>query len=215
MYKIEDLVREILEAHKKVDEPLARYLPKFITEEDLRNEQDQVCLWMLDDISRMWMSAIKEADPEMYGYIPSDSAFVYNVLSTVVKHRTGGKRFIDAGCGIGIVNLMASYLGYVSHGLELDDRTFNLAQTLFGEKCTFIKGSVVEYDYGDYDVIYSYRPYRNKRKQDEFVGVVEGSMRVGSLFINVDAAIELAVENINGVIVRQSLGSYIKNLLSG
>jgi SAM-dependent methyltransferase len=110
--------------------------------------------------------------------------------------RTGAtlnKKFLDAGCGIGNIMLLAHTTGFCHriHGIEYFDDTYQKAIAWLGMKglnnnsiFKIFRDDILKFkNYGDYDVIYYYRPFEDTKKQDELEKLIENSMKVGAILM--------------------------------
>lgn len=135
------------------------------------------------------------SDKDHFGFIPSEPASVLTVLikakhllrendpSTYSRgHPT--YKFLDAGCGVGNIMLLANCIGFDAWGIEKDPETVKLACKLdCHEGRHIIKADMVEYkDYGKYDVIYYYQPMRSE-KMKVFINVLHSQIKVGAIVI--------------------------------
>lgn len=99
------------------------------------------------------------------------------------NRRYGIRKFLDAGCGIGNIMVLAKEIGFDVHGLEIDPKTIAKAKEVFPH----IHGHIEKYniltykDYGKYDVIYYYQPLRDKDREVRFELRVENQMKVGAI----------------------------------
>lgn len=97
----------------------------------------------------------------------------------------GKYRFLDAGCGIGNIMLLAEQFGFIVHGLEIDPTLLATANKI--NKFMFSKmekQNIMTYKrYGEYDVIYYYCPYSSSIKEERFEECVENEMKVGAIVI--------------------------------
>jgi len=90
---------------------------------------------------------------------------------------------LDVGCGIGHVLLMAEEFGFAARGIEKDDYSFAIAARLLGEdKVT--RADIWTYDgYGDFEVIYYFRPFSAREQQLRFEKLIEDRMKPGAILI--------------------------------
>lgn len=90
---------------------------------------------------------------------------------------------LDIGCGIGNILLFAEQLGFEVYGIEKDPYPCSIAQRLFGEE------KVGQHDiwsferYGDFDVLYYFRPFSDREPQRRFEAMIEKRLRPGGLLI--------------------------------
>jgi SAM-dependent methyltransferase len=111
-------------------------------------------------------------------------------------HNTNDAKFLDAGCGIGNVLLLASIYQLANryHGIEYFEDTANRARTWLGinnprrknlpSKFSIIQDDILTFkDYGAYDIIYFYCPMLEPRLQIRFEERLEDEMQVGAILI--------------------------------
>lgn len=98
-------------------------------------------------------------------------------------------KFLDAGCGVGFVNLLASYHGFDSYGIDIDYDYLKKARKLNHEfdydKKHFLKRDILKFkDYSKFDVIYYFCPlFFNTEAQIKFERKVEKEMKKGAYLI--------------------------------
>jgi SAM-dependent methyltransferase len=92
-------------------------------------------------------------------------------------------RFLDVGCGIGNVLLVAEQFGFAVYGIEKDEYPFRVAARLIGEE-RIAQADIWTYQgYGDYEVIYYYRPFSGRAQQLRFEKLIEDTMKTGGILI--------------------------------
>ncbi len=92
-------------------------------------------------------------------------------------------RFLDVGCGIGNVLLIAEQFGFDVYGIEKDEYSFPIAAKLIGED-RVAQADIWAYEgYGEYEVIYYYRPFSGRVQQLRFEKLIEDAMKPGGLLI--------------------------------
>jgi SAM-dependent methyltransferase len=92
-------------------------------------------------------------------------------------------RFLDVGCGIGNVLLVAEQFGFEVYGIEKDEYPFKVAARLIGEE-RIAQADIWTYQgYGDYEVIYYYRPFSGRDQQLRFEKLIEDTMKTGGILI--------------------------------
>lgn len=120
-------------------------------------------------------------DRTTYGWIPFPSgAFVDMLLESfflLKQDRT--KKFLDVGSGIGTKLMLASVL-FDAHGIELSDEYIYQSE-LLGCK-NVIKADALQFDrYGEFDLVYFYRPFRSDQMQKDFEARLGEMMKPGAL----------------------------------
>ena len=90
--------------------------------------------------------------------------------------------FLDAGCGIGNIMLIARVAGFEVAGIEYDPELAKVAKRL---TCSHVHvGDIAEYSqYKKYDVIYYYVPITNRDKMMRFCNRLGKRMRIGAYVI--------------------------------
>ena len=140
-----------------------------------------------------------------YPFIPYSSTGAYVRFRAIKKwmaSRQPSKRksscrtskFLDAGCGIGNILLIAKKVGLTDeyHGLEYFDYIKNEAEHFLGldmknhhyNNIIVKKADIATYKhYGKYDFIYYYCPFSDNKKEMEFELRIEDQMKVGAILI--------------------------------
>jgi SAM-dependent methyltransferase len=97
---------------------------------------------------------------ECWRNIPARIDHLFAVLAEIADgDENNGKRFVDAGCGLGFTCALASQLGFRAFGLEIDEETIAMGKKLFPYSVDYIKTDIQKYKkYGDCDVVYMYMP---------------------------------------------------------
>lgn len=97
--------------------------------------------------------------------------------------------FLDAGCGVGNMMLLAHSVGFIkTNGIEIDEKTARIARKLL--KCAMheydykvIRADLTRYDkYKDYDVIYYFQPMHDGSIL-KFLHLLGKNMKVGAVVI--------------------------------
>ncbi|MBA3004470.1 MAG: class I SAM-dependent methyltransferase [Desulfurivibrio sp.] len=92
-------------------------------------------------------------------------------------------RLLDVGCGIGNVLVIAEQFGFDVYGIEKDEYPFQVAAKLIGEE-RIAQADIWTYEgYGEYEVIYYYRPFSGRVQQLRFEKLIEDSMKTGAILI--------------------------------
>lgn len=136
--------------------------------------------------------AIDEARPRHpYIALPADSFFERLRFFDLLSHRG---RFIDIGCGIGDKPFLAHALGRFRccDGLEVNQQTLAVGHFLLASLATdrpypirLFAGDAVCFDgYGDYDVIYMYRPISDAALYVDMIRHATAQMKPGSILLD-------------------------------
>jgi SAM-dependent methyltransferase len=138
----------------------------------------------------MECSHIKDWDKDQYGFIPFPCGSFADILieASVYYKMDINKRFLDVGCGPGTKLLMAKSF-FKAEGIEVVDRFIQQSKA-FGLDCVH-KQDALEYEhYGDFDVIYFYRPFKNNELQKQLEDRIYSQMKVGALLAPMNTVTE-------------------------
>ena len=92
-------------------------------------------------------------------------------------------RLLDVGCGIGNVLLVAEQFCFEVYGIEKDEYPFQVAARLIGEE-RIAQADIWTYEgYGEYEVIYYYRPFSGREQQLRFERLIEDRLKTGGILI--------------------------------
>lgn len=121
-----------------------------------------------------------------YGFIPSSPTSIGETLLRLRHHVDGGwgrHKFLDIGCGIGNIVLLANILGFDAYGLEYKKEIYDIAKSLAGKNNIF-KGNMATFEkYSEYDVLYYYEPMCDGRAMEKFAIKLAKAMKVGAYVI--------------------------------
>jgi len=124
-----------------------------------------------------------------YPFVPMDTRQMYRQLQLAADHLKmkglgGGKpSFIDIGCGIGNVILVAEQMDFEVFGIEKDPYPCEVARRLMGEEKVAQK-DIWSYDkFADFDVIYYFRPFHDGALQHKFEHMIEDTLKAGGILI--------------------------------
>jgi len=167
----------------------------------VRNQEN--VLWsLLDDFRNYLWSENGTNKKGEFDYIPSFNRESMNQIGLVIddlptqqRNDLRNLKFLDAGCGKGLIVAMARAFGFDSFGLEIRVKYIKEAlKVLYGGNA-FIqvgwqsfpeirKQNILKYEsYGRYDVIFYYSPFDNNNKEEEFEERIEEQMKVGAYLI--------------------------------
>lgn len=125
-----------------------------------------------------------------YPFVAMDTRQVFSQLQCARHYleksgrfAEGKTTFLDIGCGIGNILLVAEQFGFDVYGIEKDPYSFQIAAELIGpEKVT--QADIRTYDrYGRFDVIYYFRPFSDHEPQARFEKLIEEQMQGGAMLI--------------------------------
>ena len=132
---------------------------------------------------------------DYYSFIPNAINKVVEQLvyaSTILKEEHPNRtsfRFLDVGCGIGNIMMLAKSSGFrVAHGIEFDKNhqkrfLYDDINQAGSEVRVFWQDAMKFTDYGAYDVVYMYRPIHDYLKERKLERIVTGTMKKGAFFL--------------------------------
>ena len=94
-------------------------------------------------------------------------------------------KFLDAGCGIGNIMLIAKQCNFCVNGIEYNTTAHRLCKAVMAENYSqgkVIKGDILTFKgYKDYDVIYYYVPIDNSVLMKKFTKYLAKNMKIGAI----------------------------------
>lgn len=141
----------------------------------------------------------KKSNKDYYCFIPSRNFIeiidiLYKVKEQLHIWHSPPIKFLDCGCGIGNIMLIAETVGYEVYGIEYEKATCKIARDLTWKPCTvrgkkknssIICDDVTTFEhYADYDVVYYYSPILKHSKRTQFREKLADDIRIGSIVIS-------------------------------
>jgi SAM-dependent methyltransferase len=124
-----------------------------------------------------------------YPFVPMDPRQVYAQVKLVRDYLSEQEtvsepyRFIDIGCGIGNVLLVAEQMDFDVWGIEKDEFPFKVAAKLIGSR-RVSQTDIWQYDeYATFKVIYYFRPFHDGDLQRKFELFIEDQLQPGGILI--------------------------------
>ena len=124
-----------------------------------------------------------------YPFVPMDPRQVYAQIKLgrdyLAEHEMSADpyRFIDIGCGIGNVLLVAEQMDFDVWGIEKDEFPFKVAAKLLGSQ-RVSQTDIWHYDdYATFKVIYYFRPFHDGTLQRKFELFIENQLQPGGILI--------------------------------
>jgi 2-polyprenyl-3-methyl-5-hydroxy-6-metoxy-1,4-benzoquinol methylase len=110
-------------------------------------------------------------------------AFVHDYLEMDESSTSLEKRFLDVGCGIGNILLIAEQYGFTVFGFEKDAYPCALARELVGEDLVE-PGDAWEFQrYHEFDVVYLFRLLPEAATQSKLERMIEEQLKPGAVLI--------------------------------
>ena len=167
---------------------------KFYTEEEFNKQTKHILniTSLLNEITEYFQNELEteKKDENSWNYIPNRDYLNLSKKLLLIKksYKYKTPTFLDCGCGIGLISVFAEQHGFTSTGLEIQDKSIEIAKKI--SFCKFIKKDILKYKkYGDYDVIYFYCPFNINRKpnpQEIFEKIVADQMKIGAFVITIN-----------------------------
>jgi hypothetical protein len=176
--------------------------------ENLSNSVSNVIRNMIANIKRRNGDRVNElGSRDRYDFIPYNISSIVTIfgylnrgnIETINGNKVNLKRrpnikFLDVGCGIGNIMLLAmTKLENIIcnfHGIEYDRFYADICRTLTGADIdpyslvkVFNRDALDFEHYGDYDIIYFYCPFINPKLQHKLEKKIESQMKVGCIYI--------------------------------
>lgn len=149
---------------------------------------------------------LQGGDKIRLGWMPFQLAD-FTAVMTEVMRETDGVRFLEVGSGVGTKSLVAKYLfGLTVTGIEYDQTLATVA--LQKHRGPVWVGDALQYyadGYGNFDVIWMYRLFRDPVLQAEIERRIYSEARSGCIFAG--AALESAPEGWEVIVDDYDLGN--------
>jgi len=120
-----------------------------------------------------------------YQYFQSSLEFVQKALNAIKSREANfnNMKFLDMGSGTGANCYIATSIGFKAEGIEIIPILYEISKQIFPE-IQFHNINVGDFNnYGDYDIIFYWLPFREPKLMQEFKKKVEDSIRIGSYII--------------------------------
>jgi SAM-dependent methyltransferase len=124
---------------------------------------------------------LQGADDKRLGWMPFQIAD-FTAIMTEVMRETDGVHFLEVGSGVGTKSAIARHLfGLTTFGIEYSRELAEVA--LDRQRGPLWIGDALDfpYSYGEFDIIWMYRPFRNVELQDRLEEHIYDKMRPGAI----------------------------------
>lgn len=168
-----------------------------------RDEMNDNLKGILSDVVRKYISFIADSykirsnyrsrkGTMHYGFVPSSTEEVLEVLFELYYYMGGHSHqhsFLDIGCGIGNIVLLAHKVGFDAYGLEYNKKIYDVAKRFMGKNSSMSKNHIFKGDmtcfrnYSKYDVLYYYVPIINAAVMHKFITKLSKAVKPGAYII--------------------------------
>jgi len=106
------------------------------------------------------------------------------VMGYLLDQGNWSPKFIDVGCGAGLITHLADTIGFDGFGIELRQEYVDYAKRFdVCDHLNIFKGDAFDHSYKKYDVVYYYCPINDRELQTRLEKHIEGSMKKGAFLI--------------------------------
>lgn len=135
----------------------------------------------------------RSVSKKSYPFIPHSYTKLCSTLTEIEKHlyRRGlghTPTFLDAGCGIGNIMLLAYEIGFDVSGIDLNPDLIEMAHHLLNglrPEPELDIANILSYNkYNTFDVIYYFHPLCDYAMEKEFEKKVENEAKVGAIIVS-------------------------------
>ena len=124
-----------------------------------------------------------------YPFVAMDTRQAYEQIRLAHRHLQEQNppprtlKFIDIGCGIGNILLIAELMEFEVFGIEKDMGSLAIARSLVGERSVSREDLWNFTKLDEFDVVYYFRPFCEKSHQLKFEQRIEDSIKPGAILI--------------------------------
>jgi SAM-dependent methyltransferase len=124
-----------------------------------------------------------------YPFVAMDTRQAYEQIRLARRHLQEQSpppatlKFIDIGCGIGNILLIAELMEFEVFGIEKDMGSLAIARSLVGERSVSREDLWNFTKLDEFDVVYYFRPFCEKSHQLKFEQRIEDSIKPGAILI--------------------------------
>ncbi len=132
-----------------------------------------------------------------------------NLLKRLKNETPSPYRFLDCGCGIGNVMMLANAIGFNAEGIEYDGMTYRIAKEITGrltgdKRVSIMRGDITKFrGYKNYDVIYFYIPISEHEKMQLFMDRLKEKTRVGAYIVSYTWGTVQVDDRVKGVTLKR------------
>jgi len=109
---------------------------------------------------------------------------LYNAIRSKSDRINEHIKFLDIGCGIGNIVLLASVAGFYADGLEYNSGIYKVAKQVCKYQMQIFRGDMRKFrHYKEYDVLHYYQPISNGPEMEKFAYKLAKDMKPGAYVI--------------------------------
>lgn len=117
-----------------------------------------------------------------WNFVPHEGSAVAKYLIAIKKAEKRQLNFLDLGCGIGNMLILANILGYKSIGVEYNEELVKIARRIYSSH--IIQYNILNIEnFLEYDVIYMYRPIDDEKVLKKLMQKIITKAKIGTYFI--------------------------------
>lgn len=129
-----------------------------------------------------WAFNLQGGDKIRLPWMPFQLADFTAIMTEVIRE-TDGVSFLEVGSGIGTKSAVARYFfGLTTLGIEYDETLATVATQKRRGPVWVGDALQYPYGYGDYDIIWMYRVFRDEALQDQLEQKIYREMKPGAIF---------------------------------
>ncbi|MDA0658802.1 MAG: methyltransferase domain-containing protein [Planctomycetota bacterium] len=122
------------------------------------------------------------------------------VCSNLIPKPVHDIRFLEVGCGLGTKCEIARQHGMHATGFDLKSEYVTLARQIFLD-CTFLEANALEFDYGEFDLVYYHVPFFDDRLLFQLELRIFSHLPIGGVLLvtNFSQAFQRAMYDSDGI----------------
>jgi len=162
-----------------------------------KDEMNEDLMSILSEVVRKYISFIADSykirgdyksrkGTMHYGFVPTNTEYILEVLFELYHYMGGYKyqhSFLDIGCGIGNIVLLAKQIGFNAYGLEYNKKICSIARRFIGKSYIFRGDMTYFRNYSEYDVLFYYIPIINPEAMRKFATKLSKAVKPGAYII--------------------------------
>ena len=146
--------------------------------------------YLLKRINKYFFDIAQENHDEILGddsyrFFFMTVEFITGLLESIkaIEKDFQGMKFLDVGSGTGYICGIAEQMGLVAEGIELNHKLFEISTQMFPEIKFYEMNCMDFQNYGEYDIIYYWLPFRKPELMEKLKTKLEAELRVGGYLV--------------------------------